>query len=47
MSDKTIGLEADVKRSPLLGEHNDEILSDILNYDDEKINKIKQSEAMK
>ncbi|MAU87332.1 MAG: formyl-CoA transferase [Alphaproteobacteria bacterium] len=39
--------KADVKRSPLLGEHNDEILSDILNYDDEKINKIKQSEAMK
>jgi|TARA_B110000438_G_scaffold302807_1_gene361790 formyl-CoA transferase len=39
--------KAEVSRSPLLGEHNDEVLRDILNYDEDKINKVKQSDAMK
>jgi formyl-CoA transferase len=37
---------ADVKRSPLLGEHNDEILRDVLKFDAKKIEEIKASGAL-
>jgi formyl-CoA transferase len=36
---------AEVKRSPLLGEHTDEILSEVLQYSDEEIAAIKSSGA--
>lgn len=39
--------EADVQRSPLLGEHNEEILKDFLNYSDEELVEINKSDAMK
>ena len=39
--------EADVQRSPLLGEHNDEILKDFLNYSDEELVEINKTDAMK
>jgi len=34
-----------VKRSPLLGEHTDEVLKDVLGYDDAKISSLKASGA--
>jgi formyl-CoA transferase len=37
---------ADVTRSPLLGEHNDEILRDVLRFDAKKIEEIKASGAL-
>ncbi len=37
---------ADVKRSPLLGEHTDEILRDVLRFDAKKIEEIKTSGAL-
>ena len=37
---------ADVVRSPLLGEHTDEILRDVLRFDAKKIDEIKASGAM-
>ena len=39
--------KADVQRSPLLGEHNDEVLKGLLNYSDEEINEINNTNAMK
>jgi formyl-CoA transferase len=36
---------ADVKRSPLLGEHTDEVLRDVLNLSETKIAEIKASGA--
>jgi formyl-CoA transferase len=36
----------DVIRSPLLGEHNEEILRDVLRYDDKRIAEVKASGAM-
>jgi formyl-CoA transferase len=35
-----------VTRSPLLGEHNDEILRDVLRFDANKIEEIKASGAL-
>ncbi len=37
---------AEVKRSPLLGEHTEEILTAVLGYDDEGLERIKQSGAI-
>jgi len=37
---------SDVKRSPLLGEHTDEILTKVLGYDDKKVREIKDSGAL-
>ncbi len=37
---------ADVKRSPLLGEHNEEILRDVLKFDAKRIEEIKASGAL-
>ncbi len=37
---------ADVKRSPLLGEHNDEILTEVLGYSHAEVDDIKASGAM-
>ena len=37
---------ADVKRSPLLGEHTDEILTKVLGYDDKKVREFKDSGAL-
>ncbi len=37
---------ADVKRSPLLGEHSDEILRQVLRFDDKKVAEIKASGAL-
>lgn len=37
---------SEVKRSPLLGEHTDEILSEVLNYTDEEIKEIHASGAV-
>ncbi|HYL32413.1 MAG TPA: formyl-CoA transferase [Stellaceae bacterium] len=37
---------SDVKRSPLLGEHTDEILIKVLGYDDKKVREIKDSGAL-
>ncbi|HUK59999.1 MAG TPA: formyl-CoA transferase [Stellaceae bacterium] len=37
---------AEVKRSPLLGEHNDEILRDVLKFDAKKVEEIKASGAL-
>jgi formyl-CoA transferase len=39
--------KAAVQRSPLLGEHNDEVLKGLLNYSDEVINEINNTNAMK
>ncbi|MGH9894649.1 MAG: CoA transferase, partial [bacterium] len=36
----------EVKRSPLLGEHTEEILRDVLRFDDERIRDIKASGAL-
>jgi formyl-CoA transferase len=36
----------EVKRSPLLGEHTDEILREVLRYDDKRIAEIKASGAL-
>jgi formyl-CoA transferase len=36
----------DVKRSPLLGEHTEEILRDVLRYDDKRIAQIRASGAL-
>jgi formyl-CoA transferase len=48
----TIGLpvklsdnEVKVERSPLLGEHTDEILTDVLGFEAERVAHIKASEA--
>jgi formyl-CoA transferase len=35
-----------VKRSPLLGEHNDEILKDVLGFETDEIAEIKNSGAL-
>ena len=35
-----------MKRSPLLGEHTDEILRDVLRCDDKKVQEFKQSGAL-
>jgi formyl-CoA transferase len=35
-----------VKRSPLLGEHTDEILRDVLKFDDAKVKELKASGAL-
>ena len=37
---------ADVRRSPLLGEHTDEVLRDVLEYTDRAIEAIKASGAI-
>ena len=37
---------ADVRRSPLLGEHTDEVLRDVLRYSDKEIADIKASGAL-
>jgi formyl-CoA transferase len=37
---------ADVRRSPLLGEHTDEVLRDVLRYSDKEIADIKSSGAL-
>jgi formyl-CoA transferase len=37
---------ADVRRSPLLGEHTDEVLRDVLRYSDKEIGEIKVSGAI-
>ena len=37
---------SEVKRSPLLGEHTDEILRQVLGYDDKKVQEFKQSGAL-
>jgi formyl-CoA transferase len=37
---------ADVRRSPLLGEHTDEVLGDVLRYSDREIADIKASGAL-
>jgi len=37
---------ADVRRSPLLGEHTDEVLRDVLRYSDKEIADIKASGAI-
>jgi formyl-CoA transferase len=37
---------ADVRRSPLLGEHTDEVLRDVLNYSELEIDAIKGSGAI-
>ncbi|MGH6999927.1 MAG: formyl-CoA transferase [Stellaceae bacterium] len=37
---------SDVKRSPLLGEHTDEILTKVLGYDDKKVREFKESGAL-
>ena len=34
-----------IKRSPLLGEHTDEVLKDVLGYGDEQIGKLKTAGA--
>jgi formyl-CoA transferase len=36
---------ADIKRSPLLGEHTEEILKEVLGYDDAKIASLKNAGA--
>jgi len=38
--------QSDVKRSPLLGEHTDEILTKVLGYDDKKVREFKDSGAL-
>jgi len=38
--------EVEVKRSPLLGEHTDEILADVLDYSAEEIAEIRESGAI-
>jgi formyl-CoA transferase len=35
-----------VRRSPLLGEHTEEILRDVLSFDDQRIGEIKASGAI-
>ena len=40
------GSPADVRRSPLLGEHTDEVLGDVLRYSDREIADIKASGAL-
>jgi len=37
---------SEVKRSPLLGEHTDEILTKVLGYDDKKVREFKESGAL-
>jgi formyl-CoA transferase len=37
---------ADVRRSPLLGEHTDEVLRDVLQYSEQEIDAIKTSGAV-
>ncbi len=37
---------SDVKRSPLLGEHTEEILTQVLGYDDKKVREFKESGAL-
>jgi formyl-CoA transferase len=37
---------ADVRRSPLLGEHTDEILRKVLGYSEKEVGDIKQSGAI-
>jgi formyl-CoA transferase len=37
---------SEVKRSPLLGEHTDEILREVLRFDDSRIAEIKASGAL-
>ena len=37
---------ADVRRSPLLGEHTDEVLREVLRYSDKEIAEIKASGAI-
>jgi formyl-CoA transferase len=36
---------AKIERSPLLGEHTEEILKDVLNYDDAKVTALKSAGA--
>ena len=43
---KLSDLPADVRRSPLLGEHTDEVLRDVLRYSDKEIAAIKASGAL-
>ncbi len=43
---KFSGFAPEVKRSPLLGEHTDEILADVLGYSAEEIAEIKESGAV-
>jgi formyl-CoA transferase len=38
--------EVDVVRSPLLGEHTDEILSEVLGYSEDEISSIRESGAI-
>ena len=45
-SDQIVGLAADVRRSPLLGEHTDEILRKVLGYSDKEVAEIKSSGAI-
>jgi len=44
-ADQAVGLAADIQRSPLLGEHTDEVLKSVLGYDDAKIASLKQAGA--
>jgi formyl-CoA transferase len=37
---------AKIERSPTLGEHTDEILREVLNYDQTKINSLKSAGAL-
>jgi len=43
---KLSGSPVDVERSPLLGEHTEEILKDVLGYDDSELERIKASGAV-
>jgi formyl-CoA transferase len=43
---KLSGSPAVVKRSPLLGEHTEEILREVLKYDETKISSLKQAGAL-
>jgi formyl-CoA transferase len=36
---------ARIERSPLLGEHTEEVLKEVLNYDDAKVNALKAAGA--
>src|SRR5256885_1900884 len=42
---KLSGSPAEIKRSPLLGEHTNEVLKEVLGYDDAKIGALRQAGA--
>ncbi len=43
---KLSGSPAKIERSPLLGEHTDQVLREVLGYDEEKVGSLKQSGAL-